>query len=56
MMPAALSRRAGLGRDVVVAGLRDHVEIWDRTAWGEELTEVEGSAEDVAQRLANERE
>jgi MraZ protein len=56
MGPAALSRRAGLGRDVVVAGLRDHLEIWDRTAWGKELTEVEGSAEDVAQRLANGRE
>jgi DNA-binding transcriptional regulator/RsmH inhibitor MraZ len=32
--------------------MRDHLEIWDREAWRRELAEVEGSAEDVAERLA----
>ena len=40
------------GRDVVVAGVRDHVEIWDRDAWRKQLEEVEGSVELVAERLA----
>ena len=53
MVPAPLARKIELGRDVVVAGLRDHLEIWGRDAWGRELAEVEGSAEDVAERLAN---
>jgi MraZ protein len=51
-IPSALLEHAKLGRDVVVAGVNDHLEIWDRTAWRRELAEVEGSAEDVAERLA----
>lgn len=52
MVPAPLIEHAGLGREVVVAGVRDHLEIWDRAAWREQLKEVEGSAELVAERLA----
>jgi MraZ protein len=52
IIPAALLEHAKLGRDVVVAGVNDHLEIWDRAAWRRELSEVEGSAEDVAERLA----
>ena len=52
MVPPALIEHAGLGRDVVVAGVNDHLEIWDRAAWRRELERVEGSAEDVAERLA----
>jgi MraZ protein len=51
-IPSALLEHAKLGRDVVVAGVNDHLEIWDRAAWKRELAEVEGSAEDVAERLA----
>lgn len=51
-IPSALLEHAKLGRDVVVAGVNDHLEIWDRAAWRHELAEVEGSAEDVAERLA----
>ena len=53
MVPAALSQHANLGRDVVVAGVYDHLEIWDRAAWRAQLDEVEGSAEHVAERLAS---
>ena len=52
MLPAALLQSAGLAREVVVAGVYDHVEIWDRAAWRAHLEEVEGSAEHVAERLA----
>ena len=48
----ALIEHAKLGREVVVAGVRDHLEIWDRAAWREQLKEVEASAELVAERLA----
>jgi MraZ protein len=56
MLPAALLTHAKLGRDVVVAGVYDHLEIWDRDAWRSELAAVEGSAEDVAERLAAKRD
>jgi MraZ protein len=52
MLPGALLAHAGLSREVVVAGVRDHVEIWDRDAWRKHLEEVEGSVELVAERLA----
>ncbi len=56
MIPAQLIEHAKLGREVVVAGVNDRLEIWDRAAWREELAEVEGSAEDVAERLAAQRD
>src|SRR5262249_53837565 len=52
MSPRELIDHAKLGRDVVVAGVNERLEIWDRAAWRKELAEVEGSAEDVAERLA----
>jgi MraZ protein len=54
-IPPALMNHAGLRREVVVAGLHDHLEIWDRGAWRAQLAEVEGSAEHVAERLAAQR-
>jgi MraZ protein len=56
MVPTALSEHAGLGRDVVIAGVRDHLEIWDRAKWREHVREIEGSAERVAERLATKRD
>jgi MraZ protein len=56
MLPAALIQHGGLGRNVVIAGMRDHLEIWDSATWRKEMKEVEGSAEDVAERLATKRD
>ena len=53
VLPPTLLEHAGLGREVTVAGVYDHLEIWDRAKWRQQLHEVEGSAEDVAERLAN---
>jgi MraZ protein len=51
-LPAPLLQHASLVKDIVIAGLRDRLEIWDREAWRSQLAEVEGSAESVAERLA----
>jgi len=56
MLPAPLIERSTLGREVVVAGVYDHLEIWDRAAWREHLKQVEGSAQHVAERLAAKRD
>ncbi len=55
LLPPHLAAHAGLGRDVVVAGVHDHIEIWDRAEWGAHLSAIEGSASDVAERLADRR-
>jgi MraZ protein len=54
-IPPALVRHAKLEREIVVAGVHDHLEIWDRAAWQAQLTALEGSAPDVAERLAAQR-
>src|SRR5689334_5740110 len=41
MLPAHLIEHAHLGREVVVVGVNDRLEIWDRDAWRSELAEVE---------------
>jgi MraZ protein len=56
MLSSALIEHAKLGKDVVVAGVYDHLEIWDRAAWRDQLKEVEGSAQHVAERLAAKRD
>jgi MraZ protein len=45
IIPAKLRTYANLGADVTVAGVRDHFEIWDRTAWQtyQERLDAEGS-------------
>ena len=55
LVPPALHRHARLGREVVVAGVHDRLEIWDRALWADHVTKVEGSADDVAERLAEKR-
>jgi MraZ protein len=52
MLSQALIQHANLEREVIVAGVRDHLELWEPRAWREQLAEVEGSAELVAERLA----
>jgi DNA-binding transcriptional regulator/RsmH inhibitor MraZ len=44
-------QHAELTREIVVVGVRDRLEIWDRVAWERGLAELEGSAENVAERL-----
>src|SRR5262249_33231842 len=56
VIPVALKEYAALDRDVVVAGVNDHLEMWDRATWQRELTDSEGRARDVAERLATQRD
>ena len=56
MLPVTLLDRAGIGREVVVAGVYDHLEIWDRAEWAQQLKQVEGSAQHAAERLAAKRD
>jgi MraZ protein len=52
MVPASLIESGHLSRELVIAGVYDHLEIWDRAAWREQLRELEGRVEDAAERLA----
>ena len=41
VIPAVLREYAGLERDLVIVGMRNKVEIWDRTRWEQEQLEAE---------------
>src|SRR5947209_1826252 len=53
VLPANLLEAAGIDREVTVTGVYDHLEIWDRARWREHRAELEGSAQHVAERIAN---
>jgi MraZ protein len=52
MLPPQQLEHGNLKRDIVVAGLRDHLEIWDLETWRTRAAEFEGSVEDVAESLS----
>jgi MraZ protein len=52
MLPAMHLEHAGLERDIVVAGVRDRLEIWNVDAWRAQEADSEGSVEDVAEYLS----
>jgi MraZ protein len=49
---SALREFAGLKRDVVVAGVGDHIEIWDAATWAAYEQEHAKTIEDAAEELA----
>jgi MraZ protein len=53
VLPANLLETVGIEREVTVTGVYDHLEIWDRARWREHRHELEGSAEHVAERIAD---
>lgn len=55
LVPPALVRHAGLGKEVAVVGVHDHIEIWNRPEWAAHASEIEGSVGDVAERAADRR-
>jgi MraZ protein len=52
MIPPHLLEHARLERDLVVVGVRERLEIWALEEWRRHESELEGSVEDVAERLA----
>jgi MraZ protein len=52
LVPPGLLRHAGLGKEVAVVGVHDHIEIWSRPKWATHASEIEGSVGDVAERAA----
>jgi MraZ protein len=51
-LPTGLMETARLGRDVVIAGVGEYLEVWDRDAWRAQREDVERRADVVAERLA----
>jgi MraZ protein len=51
MLPAFLSEHAGLGREVVVTGAGECLEVWDREAWRDYEADLTGRIPDITASL-----
>ena len=50
-IPERLVELAGLTKDVVLLGVQDHAEIWDKQLWDEFLGRSESDFDDMATRV-----
>ena len=52
LLPPVLREYAGLQKDVVLAGVLNHVEIWDKERW-QENTYEEDEMDEIAEHMAD---
>ena len=48
-VPAELAELAGLGREAVLVGVNDHLELWDRNRWQQYVAEKQGQYDAIAE-------
>ncbi len=51
LVPEYLRRHAGLGKNVVIAGLYNRLEIWGAEAWEKYKSSTESRSGDIAEKL-----
>lgn len=51
VLPDYLRKYAGLGKNTVIAGLYDHLEVWDVAAWDAYKKKTEKDSGDIAEAL-----
>ena len=49
-LPAELAQLASLGKDIVLVGVRDHVEIWNLQRWQAYVGSTQPHFDDLAER------
>ena len=52
-LPQPLISHAGIDKEVVVAGVGTHVEVWERGAWHADQTALDGDIEEVTESLGD---
>ncbi len=48
-VPAELAELAGLGREAVLVGVNDHLELWDRNRWQQYVAQMQGQYDAIAE-------
>jgi MraZ protein len=51
MVPAFLGDHAGLSKDVMVVGVGDRLELWDKAAWSEHRPTLLSGVAEVTARV-----
>lgn len=50
LVPEVTLRRTGIGKDVVIVGVRDHLEVWDAAKWEAFVTQKLGQYDQMARK------
>ncbi len=53
LVPSALREEAGLQKEVVIAGMLNRFEIWDKQRWDEEMKSLTENFEEIAKVLSD---
>lgn len=53
LIPDYLKQFAGLSREVVIAGVQNRLELWDKAAWNEYKKALEKNGDAIAQKLGD---
>ena len=48
LIPGTMLRRTGMGRDLTIVGVRDHLEIWDKAKWEQFVADHFADYEEIA--------
>ncbi|HEY4527738.1 MAG TPA: division/cell wall cluster transcriptional repressor MraZ [Candidatus Paceibacterota bacterium] len=51
LIPDFLKEHAGLKEEAVIIGVQKRIEIWERSRWEEYKREIEGAADELAEKL-----
>ena len=52
-MPASLLAHASLDKEVVVTGIGDHLQVWDRAAWAAYNADLAGDIDEITESLGH---
>ena len=52
-LPPPLLTHANVAKEVVVAGVGDHLEVWDRQRWNEQQESLDSQIEEVTEQLGD---
>jgi MraZ protein len=52
LIPEYLRRYAGLGKQAVLAGIYNRIEVWDEDSWSEYRQQTEAASEEIAEGMA----
>jgi len=56
LIPDKTLKRAGIGKDVTLLGVRDHLELWDRSGWDAEREVLAKRRAEIALKAKQARE
>lgn len=50
-LPSAILEKYQIGKDVIVLGAGDHIEIWDENSYNQYFSSIEDNFEEIAEKL-----